>query len=228
MKYTLHIAYESPAKWNLCAIFKFALFFYLAYTSLYLINPSYDHVTSVSIGCSTVCSGADQRNHQSSASLVFVRGIHWWPVDSPHKGSVTRKMFPFDALLMPQWIHKIHLPTFSRVASLALDLNTTKHSKARIVNIIHGTYSTWWRHQMETFPRYWPFIGGIHLSQVDFFPHKKPVTWSFDVFFALRLNKRLGKQSRRWWFEASSCALWRHCKHPDPYPVTIVPTYVLA
>ena len=40
--------------------------------------------------------GADQRKHQSSASLVFVRGIRPRPVNSPHKGTVTRKMFPFD------------------------------------------------------------------------------------------------------------------------------------
>ena len=43
---------------------------------------------------STVYSG-DQRKHQSSASLAFVRGIHRWPVNSPHKWPVTRKMFPF-------------------------------------------------------------------------------------------------------------------------------------
>ena len=50
--------------------------------------------------CSTVGSGADQRKHQSSASLAFVRVIHRWPVVSPHKGSVTRKMFPFDDVIM--------------------------------------------------------------------------------------------------------------------------------
>ena len=44
-------------------------------------------------GVSTVYSGADQRKHQSSASLAFVRGIHRWPVNSPHKGPVTRKSF---------------------------------------------------------------------------------------------------------------------------------------
>ena len=43
--------------------------------------------------------GADQRKHQSSASLAFVRGIHRWPVHSPHKGPVTRKMFPFDDVM---------------------------------------------------------------------------------------------------------------------------------
>ena len=51
-------------------------------------------INSVSIVCLTVCSGAYQRKHQSSASLVFVREIHRWSMDSPHKGSVTLKMFP--------------------------------------------------------------------------------------------------------------------------------------
>ena len=43
------------------------------------------------------------------------------------------------------------------------------------------------------------------------FPSQRPVTRSFDVFFDLRLNKRLSKQSKRRWFETSSCSLWRHC-----------------
>ena len=43
------------------------------------------------------------------------------------------------------------------------------------------------------------------------FPAQKPVTRSFDVFFDLRLNKRLSKQSWGWWFETLSCPLWRHC-----------------
>ena len=41
-------------------------------------------ITSVSIVYSTVCSSADRRKHQSSASLAFVRGIHRGPVNSPH------------------------------------------------------------------------------------------------------------------------------------------------
>ena len=44
--------------------------------------------------------GADQIKDQSSASLAFVRGIHRWPLSSPHKGPVTRKMFPFDDVKM--------------------------------------------------------------------------------------------------------------------------------
>ena len=50
-------------------------------------------ITSITILYWTVLSGADQRKHQSSASLAFVRGIHRWPVNSPHKWPVTRKCF---------------------------------------------------------------------------------------------------------------------------------------
>ena len=59
-------------------------------------------ITSLAIVYSTVSSGAYQRKHQSSASLAFVRGIHWGPVNYPHKWPVTRKMFPFDDVIM-QW-----------------------------------------------------------------------------------------------------------------------------
>ena len=46
-------------------------------------------------GVSVVCSGTDKRKDQSPASLAIVRGIHRWPVDSPHKGPVTWKCFHF-------------------------------------------------------------------------------------------------------------------------------------
>ena len=50
-----------------------------------------------------------------------------------------------------------------------------------------------------------------HLCGVNgAFPAQRPVTRSFDVFFDLRLNKRLSKQSLGWWFETPSCPLWRH------------------
>ena len=53
-------------------------------------------ITSLTIVYSTI----DQRKHQRPASLAFVRGIHRWPVNSPHKGPVTGKMFPFDDVIM--------------------------------------------------------------------------------------------------------------------------------
>ena len=57
-------------------------------------------ITSLTIVYSIVYSGRDQSKHQSSASLAFVRGIHRGPVNSPQKGPVTRKMFPFDDVIV--------------------------------------------------------------------------------------------------------------------------------
>ena len=57
-------------------------------------------ITSLTIVYSTVYSGADQRKHQSSASLAFVWGIHRWPANSPHKWPVTRKILLFDHIIM--------------------------------------------------------------------------------------------------------------------------------
>ena len=51
-----------------------------------IVSAMASQIPGVSAVCSTVCSGADQRKHQSSASLAFVRGICRSPVDSPHKG----------------------------------------------------------------------------------------------------------------------------------------------
>ena len=65
-----------------------------------IIGTMASQITSLMIVYSTGYSGADQRKHQSSPSLAFVRGIYGWPVDSPHIGPVTRKMFPFDDVIM--------------------------------------------------------------------------------------------------------------------------------
>ena len=62
-----------------------------------------------------------------------------------------------------------------------------------------------WKH----FPRYWPFVLGNSPVPGEF-PTQRPVTRSFDVFLDVGLNKRLSKQSKRWWFEAQSSSLWRH------------------
>ena len=61
-----------------------------------IMSAKTSQITSVSILCSTVGPGADHRKHESSTSLAFVRGIHRWLVNSPHKRPVTRKMLQFD------------------------------------------------------------------------------------------------------------------------------------
>ena len=68
----------------------------------------------------------------------------------------------------------------------------------------------WWRHQMETFSALLALCAGNSPVPGEF-PSQRPVTRSFDVFFDLRLNKRLSTQSWGWWFETQSRSLWRHC-----------------
>ena len=65
-----------------------------------IVSTIASQITSLTIVYSTIYSGADQSKHQSSASLAFVWGIHRGPVNSPNKWPVTRKMFPFDDVIM--------------------------------------------------------------------------------------------------------------------------------
>ena len=58
-----------------------------------IMSTMTSQITSVFTVCSVFCSGADQRKHQNSASLAYVGGIHRGPVNPHHKGSVTQKMF---------------------------------------------------------------------------------------------------------------------------------------
>ena len=67
----------------------------------------------------------------------------------------------------------------------------------------------WWRHKMETFSALLDFCTG-NSPVTGEFPAQRPVTWTFDVFFDLGLNKRFSKQSRCCWFEAPSRSSWRH------------------
>ena len=72
---------------------------YLYYSDV-IMGVRVSQITSLTIVYSTVYSSVNQRKHQSSASLAFVWGIHRWPVNSPHKWPVTRKIFPFDDVIM--------------------------------------------------------------------------------------------------------------------------------
>ena len=74
---------------------------------------------------------------------------------------------------------------------------TIEHSKLSI---------SWWRHQMETFSALLAICAGNSPG----FPTQRPVTRSIDVFFGLRLNKRLSKQSWGWWLETLSRPFWRN------------------
>ena len=68
----------------------------------------------------------------------------------------------------------------------------------------------WWRHQLETFSALLAICAGKSPVPSEF-PTQRPVMRSFYIFFDLRLNKRLSKQSWAWCFETLSRPLWRHC-----------------
>ena len=65
-----------------------------------IMAPMASQITNLTVVYSIVYSDANQRKHQNSASLAFVWGIHRGTVNSPHKWPVTRKMFPFDDVIM--------------------------------------------------------------------------------------------------------------------------------
>ena len=76
------------------------------------------------------------------------------------------------------------------------------------ISLITSDAIPWWRHQMETFSALLAICAENSRVTCEF-PAQRPVTWSFGVFFYLRLNKPLSKQWRGWWFETLS-TLWRH------------------
>ena len=93
-----------------------------------------------------------------------------------------------------------------------LDIDIVQHefNILRITRQTWGNPASWWRHQMETFSALLALCEG-NSPVTGEFPTQRPVTRSFDVFFDLRLNKRLSKQSWGWRFETPSRSLWRNC-----------------
>ena len=107
-KYVRYANQEWPYNmWNFIIGHSVRIAFY--HYSDVIISAMESQITSITIVYSTVYSGADQRKHQSSASLAFVRGIHRSPVNSPHKVPGTRKMFPFGDVIM--------IGTFSHIST---------------------------------------------------------------------------------------------------------------
>ena len=102
-------------------------------------------ITSLTIVCSTVYLGAGKKSkkkqktnkHQSSVPLAFVRGIHRLPVNSPHKWPVTRKMFPFDDVIMIYAVHKKWCVTY---------LIKETHGLGALFGYIFIIFSLWFIH----------------------------------------------------------------------------------
>ena len=191
------VGYVTGALWDLCSTFIpnwcmggiDAQIRTVHYNNV-IMGAIASQITSLKSVYSTVYSDADQIKHQSSASLAFVRGIHRGRVNSPHKWPVTRKMFPFDDVIMSavflgqcschdelRWNGNfVSLMKFSLVAALEILILTTTSAAccenfAKVTfpfllykgEVFHYDDVIKWKH----FPRYWPFVRGIHRSPVN-------------------------------------------------------------
>ena len=94
---------------------------------------------------------------------------------------------------------------------------SSEKSNWQITHKFCNISKSWWRHQIKTFSELLDLCEG-NPPVTGGFPSPRPVTRSFDVFFDLRLNKRLSEPSRRRWFEETSRSLWRQCNVPSKMP----------
>ena len=88
-----------------------------------------------------------------------------------------------------------------------------------------GNAPSWWRHQMGPFSALLALCAGNSPVPGEL-PTQRPVTRSFDVFFDLRLNKRLSKQPWGWWFETPPWSLWRQCNVTSGQMISFLPTRI--
>ena len=116
-----------------------------------------------------------------------------------------------------KYILTIELKQFTKYQNQSIDKSSLKSYQYQNFCIQRGAYwiavvefFSWWLHQIEIFPALLDFCVG-NSTVTGKFPSQRPVTRSFYIFFDLRMNKRLSKNSTRWWFETQSYPLWRHC-----------------
>ena len=105
--------------------------------------------------------------HQRSASLAFVQGIHWGPVNFPHKGPVTRKMFPFDDVSMPieYFMHLICIWTWTKFSPHGVCINSSPLDKmAAISQTMYPDAFSWKKSFLFWLKFYWSLFLRIQLA----------------------------------------------------------------
>ena len=102
---------------------------------------------------------------------LFVRGIHRFPVNSLHKGQCRGAlMFSLICIWIYGWVSTREAGDLRRYRT-HYHVTVMNGLKDGLKWEVVSHEGSWWRHQMETFPRYWPFVRGIHRSPVNS-PHK--------------------------------------------------------
>ena len=139
-------------------------------------------ITSHTIVISTVYSGADQRKYQSFASLAFVRVIHRWPVNSLYKRPVTRKMFPFDDVIMywQQLFRRVQIGLYVTLSMLLLN-------KLHCIMWLFGRIALSWTMRLMV----WFFnynFQGVNVSTFHFLMHNSHQLWNRGRVLWLEAN----------------------------------------
>ena len=142
-------------------------------------------ITSLPVVCSIVYSDVNQRKHQSSASLAFVREIHRGPVNFPHKWPVTRKMFPFDDVIMIDSV----VQDCSNSSGLAMEL-LESFTKPSIY--MHTNATTWcaesYMHNYNVPAFFSSICCATLLTKDHIWPRILTVQWSFLCWVWYRVH----------------------------------------
>ena len=139
-------------------------------------------------------------------------GLHWLLISSLwiHVINLSTFLLNLPCFLWQQWPLYVIWNHYIWYKITAIFHHRVRKLKNLLLETQCWCGSPWWRHQMETFSALLALCAG-NSPVTGEFPSQRPVTRSFDVFFDLRPNKRLGKRSWGWWFERRSRSLWRHC-----------------
>ena len=134
---------------------------------------------------------------------VFFKMKIYWNVFSNFQLANKRPMFRIMAMCQTSYkpLSKLMMVWFTDVYM--------HHAASVGLLWVFGTDISWWRHQMETFTALLA-ICARNSTVPGEFPAQRPVTRRFDIYFDLRPNKRLSKQSWGWWLGIPSRPLWRH------------------
>ena len=125
------------------------------------------------------------------------------PIRSSHWGQILDNIDSGNSLVAPSHYLNPYWFTIVAVHGQCSSINSIRYVGPTSHSVMsHDDVIKW-----KVFPRYGTFCVGNSPATGEF-PPQRPVTWSFDVFFDLRLNKRLSKQSRRRWFETHSRSLF--------------------
>ena len=152
--------------------------------------------------------------HGTGHYWPFVRRIYRPPVDF-HKGPAMRRFSVYFNTVSPnELLNKQTSCQWLKTPFMAL---MGRHCSTYLHRYVWA--DSWWRHQMETFSALLALCAG-NSPVTGEFPAQRPVTRRLDVFYDLRLNKRLSKQSWGWWFETPSRPLWRNCNVLCFYPIS--------